>query len=138
MNSDQVEAHLRSHTPAFGGLTYEFGRRRDAAFVRIGSVGEPRRWAVVASPGSRWFSVEVPGGFSLDHFDEDLEDQEVRETLDDFVAVAVAFVRSGGTMTRVGRLRFRALVVSTPRGDRTLRRSLIGDIKGLLGNGGEA
>lgn len=135
MNTEQVASHLQTQTSALTGLTCSLGRRGDAAFLRIGSVSAPERWAVVVSPGDRWFSVETPGGFSLDHFDQDLSDQEVRDVLDDFVTVAVSYARSGGVVSRVGRLGFPALTVKTPHGDRTLRRSLVADIRGLLGMG---
>jgi len=138
MNTDQVEAHLRSHAPSLDGITSDLGRRGDAAFLRLSSIDEPHRWAVVTSPGSRWFSVEIHGGFSLDHFDEGLKDDEVRAILDDFLGVAVAYVRSGAARTSVGRLRFPALVVSMPQGERILRRSLVTDVKGLLGFGDKA
>ena len=136
MNTDQVEAYFRSHEPSLDGISTDFGRRGDAAFLRLSRSGEAGRWAVVASPGRRWFAVEIPGGFSLNHFDEDLEDDEVRAILNDFLAVAVAYMRSGAARRSVGPLRFPALVVSMPQGERVLRRSLVADVKGLVGLGG--
>jgi hypothetical protein len=132
MNTQQVEAYLRSSAPHVDGIACHLGLRRDAAFLRLSSIDEPKRWAIVASPGSRWFSVEVPGGFTLDHFDEGLDDDEVRAIVDDFLAVAVAYVRSGATRTSVGRLRLPALAVAMPHGHRILRRSLVADVKGLF------
>lgn len=133
MNTESVEAYLRSRAGVIAAeLTIELGRRGDAAYLRLTSVERPDRWAVVVSPGSRWFAVEVANGYSLDHFDEDLDDHEVRAILDDYLEVATAYVRGGATMTRIGRLRFPALIVSTPTGDRTLRRSVLADLKGAL------
>jgi hypothetical protein len=132
MRVEEVQAYLRTRAPSDDNLSCGVGRRRDAGYLQIQNKDEPKRCAVVASPGSRWFAVEITGGFSLDHFDEDLNDEDVKIILDDLVSVAIAYARLGGRSTRVGRLRMAAMVVSAPEGDRVLRRSLITDAKSLI------
>ena len=135
MNTNRVEAHFHTYEPRLEGMSREFGRRGDAAFLRLSNVQEPGRWAVLASPGSRWFALDVAGRFSLNRFDDDLADEEVRAILDDLLEVALAFIRSGGVRRSVGRLKFPAVVVVVPDGERVLRRSLVADVKHLVGLG---
>lgn len=135
MNTDQVEAHLHACEPRLAGNPHEFGRRGDAAFLRLSNLQEPARWAVLTSPGTRWFALDVAGGFSLNRFDDDLADEEVQAILDDLLEVALAFLRSGGVRRSVGLLKFPALAVAMPDGERVLRRSLVADVKRLVGLG---
>src|SRR6185437_11521899 len=75
-----VAALLTSLRPDVNGVLSELGTRRDFAYLRLSASTEPDRWAVVSTPGDRWFALEVDGGFSVLHFEEDTADVDV-ETL---------------------------------------------------------
>jgi hypothetical protein len=131
MNTAEVESLFRS-LPSVPGFTTEIGRRRDAAYLRMADESEQGRWAVVATPGDRWVFIEVNGGFSLDRFDEDIEDDELRALIAQFVEIGVAYLNgttSGGTLN--GRA-FPVLTVATDRGSFELRRSLARDLRELF------
>jgi hypothetical protein len=135
MRTAEAIAVLESLQPGSSDLSCELGQRGDIAFLRMWKVSEPERWAVVYSPRDRWFSFEVVGGFSLDHVDEDLPDEEVRGLLSEYVGLAVLYLREGATPFRTAKLGFPGLKMSTGQGEVVLRRSLLRDLKGLVGLG---
>jgi hypothetical protein len=92
---------LDSLRPAAIGLSSEIGYRGGAAFLRMWQSSRPGRWAVIWTPGDRWFSLEVDGGYALDHFEEDTPDEGARQLLSKYVDVALAYVL--GDLTRACR-----------------------------------
>jgi hypothetical protein len=124
---------LTSIRPDSSDISSEIGQRGDAAYLRICTTGEPDRWAVVSSPGDRWFSLEVDGGFSLDHFEEDTPDGDADRRLREYVDAAVQYLRTGAATRRTRIFGIPTLTISTEQGDVMLRKSLTGVIGQLVG-----
>jgi len=136
MRTDEAIELLRSIIPAKLDSFSTVGRRGDVAYLRIEGNSEPLRWAVVSSPGDRWFALDVDGGFSLNSFEEDTPDDEARRILAEYVDVAVAYLTNGGTMVKSGWLRSVILTVSAPDGSVVLRRSLARELGSIFRHSG--
>ena len=91
----------------------------------------PERFAVVNSPGDRWFSLDVDGGFSLDHFEEDTPDDDVAQIFRRYIDVGLEYLRQNPSPTRTRLLRLRVINVSSGEGDVVLRRSVAYHLKDL-------
>jgi hypothetical protein len=123
---------LERALPNWPEIESELGTRRDAAYLRVTNNAAPDRWAVVSSPGDRWFSLEIDGGFSLEYFEEDLPDEDVQRLLSRYASLAVVYLRDGATARRSRLFRVPSLVVRTGDGDVVLRRSVAAEVKRLL------
>lgn len=132
MNTDDVESLFRSVSSATPRLKTEVGRRRGAAYLRISDETEPERWAVVWTPGDGWISIDVNGGFSLDHFDEDIEDDDLRAILSRYVEIGVAYLNAGERGSTLTGRAFPVLTVAMDGGSVELRRSLARDLRELF------
>lgn len=133
--AEYAMAVLKSVRPESSEISSDFGQRGDAAYLRMWKVTQPERWAVVSSPGDRWFSLDVDGGFSLDYFEEDTPNDEVSRLLHRYVDLALQYLRDGATPYRTGKLGFPSLKMSTYEGAVVLRRSLVTNLKSLPGLG---
>lgn len=123
---------LSSIRPDAVDLSSEIGDRDRAAFLRVWQPSRPDRWAVVWTPGDRWFSVDVEGGYSLDHFEDDTPDEDVRELLSRYVDVALAYVRGDMMPERTGRFRVPVVKVPIDGGLVELRLSLLKGFRAAL------
>ncbi len=121
---------LSSLVPPDPGLLSEVGTRRDIAFVRISSP-DTHRWAVVSSPGDRWFALEVNGGFSLDKFEEDTLDEDVRAYLTSYVGYALQYVRGSNSTEKRNLLGLPEVELTTAEGTVRLSRSLYRTLRDL-------
>ncbi len=100
----------------------------------IGRFGDPVRrdraaYISWSSRADRWFSLNIDGGYSVNHFEEDTPEAEVEALLKGYVEAAVAYVTAssvpGGTR-RGQRLVPISVGMSTARwsfGDRYLEAS---------------
>jgi hypothetical protein len=122
-------AALESLRQELADLHSEVGKRRDAAYLRVFDRHNVTRWAVVSTPGDRWFSLEVDLGFSLDHFEEGTDDAEVQALLRRYVEGAAAYVNGGADELRTGRFGNRPLKIATTDGELVLRRSVLNTVK---------
>ncbi len=123
---------LKSLRPDSADIEAEFGTRRDAAYLRIQSRDEPGRWAVISTPGDRWFSLEVDGQFSLDHFEEDTPDDEALRVLNEYLRLAIEYLHGGGTAKRIGWFRASALALPSNGDEVILRRSAVSELRNLV------
>jgi hypothetical protein len=128
-----VETVLRSLQPDHDGVDADIGIRDGAAYLQMKKTGRPDRWAVIWSPGDRWFALDVDGGFSLNHFDEELPDDEVRSLLEKYVEIGLAYVLGVSVPTSAGRFKARVLRVTTEDGDFDLRLNVGAALKDALG-----
>jgi hypothetical protein len=83
-------ATLEGVVAAHADLSPETGLSDGDAFVRL-SAGE--RWAVVSTPGTRWFSVRVDSGHRVRLDDATSTRAEASMLLETYVAVGAAYVR---------------------------------------------
>lgn len=125
-------AILTSLRPESDAISSELGERGDVAFMRMQSSTSPQRWALVSSPGDRWFSLDVDGGFCLAHGEEETSDQDVQRLLQEYVDLALHYLREGATPYKAGRWGFPAIQLSMPAGGVVLRRSLVTDLKSVF------
>ncbi|MFK4806209.1 hypothetical protein ACI3KX_10095 [Microbacterium sp. ZW CA_36] len=118
--------------PANVELSAETGLRHDAAYLRIWQPARPDRWGVVCTPGDRWFALQVDGGFSLDHFEEDTDDEDVRRLLSNYVDLAVTYVRGDITAAKTGPLRSPRVTLPTNNGPVDLRMSVLAGFRAAI------
>jgi len=71
------------------------GTKGYVAMLEVHGTGDNRRHAVVSTPGDMWFSLDVDGGFSLDHFEEETSRQDVRQLIERYYEIAIAYVMNG-------------------------------------------
>ena len=70
-----------------------------------------QRTATVSTPGDWWFPVGVDGGFSTFELDREPSEDEIRVAMARYIAVARAYLESGGVEVRRGLFRRRELLV---------------------------
>lgn len=125
MRQEQARAAAR-------GWNSDVEVRDDAVGLVMTATGRPRRKVVIVSPGDRWISLEVDGGFSLDHFEEAMDERDFRGVFEHHLQLADSYLRSGGRLVR-GRVRgFDTLNVSVGSKEEALRRSLNRSLRILL------
>lgn len=98
-----------------------------ARFVR----GE--RWAVVSTPGSRWFSVEVDTGHRTQLVDATSSKDESARLLAVYVDIAEAYVRSETVPARGGALAGTTVAVDVNGRTVVLTQSLGQQVRALFG-----
>ena len=102
-------------------------QKDNVAHVILESANDRRRFAVVSTPGDRWFEVAVNGEFGYIRFMEDVEPDEVERLLRTLVGIGKSYVEHGGTL--VGARRFSPkLVVVSDGVDYELHRSVVSDV----------
>lgn len=121
---------LHSLEPVDRALVCEAGTKRGRAYLRVSSDIE-QRWAVVNTPGDRWFALDVNGGFSLEQFVEGLDGAETRELLEAYVAWAQRYVLHGPSAVRTV-MRSRRIELSDGRDTVELRKSTIAEIRDVF------
>lgn len=100
MDVTQAELMLDSMRPQGDGLSTEVGQRAGEAYLLLTADSEVQPWAVVRTPGTRWFSVELSGGYSLDYVDEEASDDETKDYLSRLISIAVAHVEGKSEVIR--------------------------------------
>jgi hypothetical protein len=123
---------LQASSSGVQGVAEEVGIRGGIAYLSLVGAGSGRR-AVVHTPGDRWFSVQVDGGFSWDHFEEVATDDDVRHVLAECVTLATVYVTSGPGPGTVRRRVGPVLTIRTPDGEVALRRSVADEVRAALG-----
>jgi hypothetical protein len=121
LNLRDIEDYFRvisAELPAFDA-TVE--RRDGVALLRISPVEDPTRWVVISTPGEDWFGLRVSDEFILINPTLRPDDEEIMESLDELLLVAVAYLK--GRFRRSGRF-FRSLIVDLPCGQVTLGRTV--------------
>ncbi len=111
-------------------LSVETALREGAAWARF-TRGE--RWALVSTPGSRWFSVETDTGHRLQLVDANTSKDQSAQLLAAYVDVAEAYVRGDARPTRGRGLGGSALVVDVDGRQVVLTQSLARRLRGMLG-----
>ncbi|MFT3876261.1 MAG: hypothetical protein QM708_07570 [Propioniciclava sp.] len=132
VDSRFVREYFHANIPRSHGVALECGQDGDVAWVRITPAANPGRWVVVSSPGNRWFSVGVEGGYSYDYVDEDLDREEVEGALDELLEISAEYISSGGSWSTEGWLKSPVLLVNTSQGVRVLRRDVLVNLRDFL------
>lgn len=135
MEVSRVEAALRALRPRHEGVSADPGIRDGAAFLRMGRTTAPERWAVVWTPGDRWLALDVDGGFSLNHFEEGIADDQFEQRLEQYVDVGLAYVIGDMAPTSPGLFKARMLRVTTNYGHFDLTQSVAAAVKDAFGVG---
>jgi len=104
--------------------------RNGAALARFSRGG---RWAVVSTPGSRWFSVETNTGHRLQIVDANTSKDQSAQLLAVHVDVAEAYVRGEATPVRAGGLGGSVLTVDVNGRQVLLTQSVGRRVRGLFG-----
>ncbi|OZD55390.1 hypothetical protein CH252_05825 [Rhodococcus sp. 06-1477-1B] len=104
--------------------------RNGAAWARFARGG---RWAVVSTPGSRWFSVETDTGHRLQIVDANTSKDQSAQLLAVHVDVAEAYVRGEARPVRTGSLGGTVLTVDVNGRQVLLTQSVGRRVRGLFG-----
>lgn len=104
--------------------------RDGAAWARL-SRGD--RWAIVSTPGSRWFSVETDTGHRLQIVDANTSKDQSAQLLAVHVDVAEAYVRGEARPVRTGSLGGTVLTVDVNGRQVLLTQSVGRRVRGLFG-----
>ncbi|MCY1716697.1 hypothetical protein OVA26_07000 [Microbacterium sp. SL62] len=104
--------------------------RNGAAWARFSRGG---RWAVVSTPGSRWFSVETDTGHRLQIVDANTSKDQSAQLLAVHVDVAEAYVRGEAMPVRAGGLGGSVLTVDVNGRQVLLTQSVGRRVRGLFG-----
>lgn len=134
LRTAEALAILQAARPQIAGVSSEVGTQADVAYLRLSKGDSPHRWGVVSSPGDRWFSLEVDGGFSNNFFQEDTPDDEARQILVRLVGFAVEYILHEPTPARRGRLGVYSIELSTSEGKLSLQKSLAGQLADVATN----
>lgn len=95
--------------------------------LKMSAPDSPLRWAQIVTPGERWFSLELNGGFVRDIVDEDATDDEARALMMELFRIGVSYMRGDYRVGRGRWLRVPAIIV--PIREREVVISLsVGDI----------
>lgn len=126
MNVSEAEELLRELASSVVVARVEVGTRdrppHTSAYLKLTPLSGADDYAVVWTPGDRWFSLEVNGGYSLDVFGEDCEEPEVKEILERFLGIATAYIEGRWSRERSRFLHVVHVVVATDDGPVRLRR----------------
>jgi hypothetical protein len=131
VKTDAALLVLESLRPTSPDIIIELGCHEEVAYIRLHARAAPDRWAVVSTPGDRWFSLEVNGGLSWNHFEEETQDGDVKGILSHCVESAMVYVREEG-VSRSDQIGASSLLLTSRFGDMTLRRSLAADIRRIF------
>lgn len=115
------------------GLDTELGTRRDAAYLKVANKTDPHDFAVVWTPGDRWFSLDVAGGFSLIYIEEETPDDEVRERLESYLSIGLRYLSGDRQNVRSKLLRIPSVRVGSGDNAVTLTLSLVDEVRHLFG-----
>jgi hypothetical protein len=132
VNTDDATVLLKSLVLPAEGLNSELGVRRDAAYLKFSLDADPSDFAVVWTPGDRWFSLDVAGGFSYDPFEEDTSDADVAQLLERLLDAAIGYIQGRRSTTLSRLLKIPAVIVETDNGPIELRLSLTAAVKRAL------
>lgn len=132
MRTADVEALLSSFEFPQPGIVSELGIRADAAYLKLTSKADQTDYAVVWTPGDRWFSLDVAGGYSYDYFEEDTPDSEAADRIAQLVDAAVAYIDGRGSVTSSRLLRVPVIHIETDDGHFELRLSTFDAVKRAL------
>ncbi|MBT9606461.1 hypothetical protein [Microbacterium sp.] len=94
VTATEALATLDALVPEYDDLSPATGLDDGEAFVRLSAGG---RWAVVSTPGTRWFSVRVDSGHRARLDDTTSTRAEAAMLLQTYVAVGAAYVRGSST-----------------------------------------
>jgi hypothetical protein len=127
MMVDQARAMFSGIAENLSDLNVEVGTRKtpphEFAYLKISDPANPSEFAVIRTPGERWFFVDVSSGFGATEVDEDLSDTEIRSVVERQVRVATSYVLGDYDLSRSRILRRPVLAVRTVDGVVTLSRS---------------
>lgn len=104
--------------------------RDGAAWARFAR-GE--RWALVSTPGSRWFSVETDTGHRLQLVDADSSKDQSAQLLAAYVDVAEAYVRGDAQPSRARGLGGSTITLDVNGRQVLLTQPLVRRLRALLG-----
>ena len=133
MELSVVEAVLHSLRPNSDQVDSKVATRNGAAYLHLRQTAKPDRWAVIWSPGDRWFALDVDGGFSLNHFEEEMADDDAQRLLEKYVAIGMTYILGDSIPTSAGRFRPHVLRVVTEDGDIELIQSVGAALKEAMG-----
>lgn len=111
-------------------LSVSTSLRDGAAWARF---SRAQRWALVSTPGSRWFSVETDTGHRLQLVDANSSKDQSAQLLAAYVDVAEAYVRGEARPEGRGGLRGSILTVDVDGRRVILTQPLTRRLRGMLG-----
>jgi hypothetical protein len=119
-------AFLEKLADSTRGIGVEVGEKGNAphhfAYLKLTSSSELGSYALISTPGERWFELEVTGGFYTGTADDLATDEEVHEYLEDYFTTAAAYLAGNWSAAKSKLFRRSLVVIRTDRGPVTLHR----------------
>jgi hypothetical protein len=115
-----------------GACDVDQGIGRGAAYFRVSSKRVPSDFAVIYTPGDRWFSLEVSGGFSFDYFEEEMPDDEARQLVEKLMRAAVAYIEGRSSVSTSRIFRIPTVQIDVEGGSLDLHLSLSATLKRIF------
>lgn len=120
MNVHDAEAALASLDTSSSDADVEVGiggrPPHHYAYLKLTSRSDPKDFAIVSTPGDRWFTVEVAGNFAHNEFSEENDDAEVRRILQNYLSAGIAYLHGQRRFEKTRFLRVPYVVVETVAG----------------------
>lgn len=117
MNIADTEALLSERGAAAEGLLAEVGTAgrapHDYAYLKLTTPSDTERYAIVSTPGNRWFELEVTGGYNTGRTDDLASDETVREYVEQFLRAAIAYLNGRSSIRKSGIFRVPILTIET-------------------------
>jgi hypothetical protein len=128
----KVEALLASYTSAPPHIESETGTRDGYAYRKFWRHDSKHNFAVVWSPGDRWFSLDIQGGYSNTHFEEGASDDQVLQRVEALMGLALSYLEGSFEVSRSRFLRLPRVNIAAGQHRMELTLSLSSALKYLL------
>ncbi|MCC6854418.1 MAG: hypothetical protein IT189_00010 [Microbacteriaceae bacterium] len=102
------------------------------AYLKLHSAIDPDRYAVISTPGDRWFELEVAGGYGAIEASELTPDSEARAILGRLLLMAAAYLDGRWAVKKSRLVGVPVLVLDTEAGEVKLRLSAKESIRKLF------
>jgi hypothetical protein len=127
VNVDQAEALLGELAASISGRQVEIGTRgrppHNYAYLKLTLPRDAAVYAVVSTPGMRWFELEIAGGFYTGRADDLASDESVREYVEQYLRAAISYLEGHWSTGKSGLFRSPFIAVQTDDGELRLRLS---------------
>lgn len=132
MNASQATAMLRQKRERYGHDRMRVEIHQGVPGLLFKEVDG--RTASVATPGSGWVSLELNDGFSREHFEDEISDDDLSNVVDVFIRLGMHYLDHGGVILPSVIRGFERMAIELPGNEVVLSRSLGRSLK-LLFNG---
>lgn len=123
---------LESIKPDLPDVEVTLGTKPSGAYLLLSDIRDPDQWAVIYSDGDAWSAVQTNTGHSKIYLGEGSTESEIREILEAFLRIGVAYMQGSRDIVRSRVLRIPSLVVTVGEDRERLALSVVGMIEWMF------